>query len=66
MRKARGRDRLQALSKLTRVVDGRRMIADDPPLLVRVVDDESRERIYEILQMYKRSLQDDRPHLLDE
>jgi uncharacterized protein (DUF2252 family) len=66
MRKARGRDRLQALSKLTRVVDGRRMIADDPPLLVRVVDDESRERIYEILQMYKRSLQDDRSHLLDE
>jgi Uncharacterized protein conserved in bacteria (DUF2252) len=66
MRKARGRDRLQALSKLIRVVDGRRMIEDDPPLPVRVVDDESRERIYEILQMYKRSLQDDRSHLLDE
>ena len=66
MRKARGRDRLQALSKLTRVVDGRRMIEDDPPLLVRVVDDESRERIYEILQMYNRSLQDHRSHLLDE
>src|SRR5829696_237635 len=36
VRKARGRDSLQALSKLTRVVDGRRMINDDPPLLVRI------------------------------
>src|SRR5215212_3816571 len=36
VRKARGRDSLQALSKLTRVVDGRRVINDDPPLLVRV------------------------------
>src|SRR5215212_6267266 len=33
VRKARGRDSLQALSKLTRVVDGHRMIVDDPPLL---------------------------------
>jgi uncharacterized protein (DUF2252 family) len=65
MRKARGRDSLQALSKLTRVVDGRRIIEDDPPLLVRVLDEEIRERIYEILQMYKRSLLDDRRHLLD-
>jgi uncharacterized protein (DUF2252 family) len=65
MRKARGRDSLQALSKLTRVVDGRRMIDEDPPLLVRVVDDEIREQIYEILQMYKSTLQDDRGHLLD-
>src|SRR5215204_4990352 len=36
VRKARSRDSLQALSKLTRVVDGHRMINDDPPLLVRV------------------------------
>ncbi len=66
MKKARGRDSLQALSKLTRVVDGRRMIDEDPPLLVRVLDDEIRERIYEILQMYKRTLQEDRCHLLDQ
>jgi uncharacterized protein (DUF2252 family) len=66
MRKARGHDSLQALSKLTRVVDGHRIIEDDPPLLVRVLDDEIRERISEILQMYKRTLQDDRRHPLDQ
>jgi uncharacterized protein (DUF2252 family) len=64
--KARGRDSLQALSKLTRVVDGRRMIDDDPPLLVRVPDgDEIRAQVYAILESYKRTLQEDRRHLLD-
>ena len=66
MKKARGRHSLQALSKLTSVVDGHRIIEDDPPLLVRVLDDDLRERISEILQMYKRTLQDDRRHLLDQ
>jgi len=66
MRKARGRDSLQALSKLTTVVDGHRIIENDPPLLVRVLDGEIRERISEILQMYKRTLQDDWRHLLDQ
>jgi uncharacterized protein (DUF2252 family) len=65
-RKARGRDHLQAHSKLTRVVDGRRMIDNDPPLLVRDVGDEIREQIYAILQLYRRTLQDDRRHLLDQ
>src|SRR5215213_6452685 len=66
VRKARGRDSLQALSKLTRVIDGRRMIDDDPPLLVRVPDgDELRVQVYAILESYKRTLQDDRRHLLD-
>jgi uncharacterized protein (DUF2252 family) len=62
--KARGRDSLQALSKLTRVVDGRRRFEEDPPLLVRV-EEEIREQIDEILQMYRSTLQDDRLHLLD-
>src|SRR5215212_9602340 len=66
VRKARDRDSLQALSKLTRVVDGRRQIDNDPPLLVRVPeDDELRGLIYAILESYKRTLQDDRRHLLD-
>jgi uncharacterized protein (DUF2252 family) len=66
VRKARGRDSLQALSKLTRVVDGRRMIIDDPPLLVRIPEgDEIRGQVYAILESYKRTLQDDRRHLLD-
>jgi uncharacterized protein (DUF2252 family) len=66
VRKARGRDSLQALSKLTRVVDGRRRIIDDPPLLVRIPEgDEIRAQVYAILQSYKRTLQEDRRHLLD-
>ena len=65
VRKARGRDSLQALSKLTRVVDGRRVIDDDPPLLVRIPEgDEIRAQIYAILEGYKRTLQEDRRHLL--
>jgi uncharacterized protein (DUF2252 family) len=66
LRKARSRDSLQALSKLTKVVDGRRMINDDPPLLVRVADgDEIRVQVNAILESYKRTLQDDRRYLLD-
>ncbi len=66
VRKARGRDSLHALSKLTRVVDGRRMIIDDPPLLVRIPEgDEIRAQINAILESYKRTLQEDRRHLLD-
>ena len=34
--KARGRDNLEALSKLTQLVDGRRRLASDPPLLVPI------------------------------
>jgi uncharacterized protein (DUF2252 family) len=66
VRKTRGRDSLQALSKLTRVVDGRRIINDDPPLLVRIPEgDELNSQVYAILESYKRTLQEDRRHLLD-
>jgi uncharacterized protein (DUF2252 family) len=66
VRKARGRDSLHALSKLTTLVDGRRMIIEDPPLLVRIPEgDEIRAQIYAILESYKRTLQEDRRHLLD-
>src|SRR5215218_8135955 len=66
VRKARGRDSLQVLSKLTTVVDGRRRIIDDPPLLVRIPEgDEIRAQIHAILESYKRTLQEDRRHLLE-
>ena len=57
---------MQARSKLARVVDGQRIIVDDPPLLVRVVDEELREQIDDILQIYRSTLQDDRRQLLDQ
>src|SRR5215213_6625536 len=66
VRKARGRDSLQVLSKLTTVVEGRRRIIDDPPLLVRIPEgDEIRAQIHAILESYKRTLQEDRRHLLE-
>jgi uncharacterized protein (DUF2252 family) len=66
VQKARGRDSLQAFSKLTTVVDGRRRIIDDPPLLVRIPEgDEVRSQVHAILESYKRTLQEDRRHLLD-
>jgi uncharacterized protein (DUF2252 family) len=66
VRKARGRDSLQAFSKLTRVTGGRRIINDDPPLLVRIPEgDEVRSQVYAILESYKRTLQEDRRHLLE-
>src|SRR5215212_7321826 len=66
VQKARGRDSLQALSKLTTVVDGRRRIIDDPPLLVRIPEgDEIRAQVNAILESYKRTLQEDRRHLLE-
>ena len=63
--KAHGRDSLQALSKLAENVDGRPRIKNDPPLLVRVEQEELRRRIQEIFDSYKGTLQDDRRHLLD-
>ena len=65
VKRARERNNLQALDRLTRIVEGRRIIADDPPLLVRVVEERLREQIHDILQMYGSTLQDDRRHLLD-
>jgi uncharacterized protein (DUF2252 family) len=66
VQKARGRDSLQALSKLTKIVDGHRNIIDDPPLLVRIPEgDELRVQINAILESYKRSLQEDRRRLLE-
>src|SRR5215217_5669894 len=56
--KARGRDSLQALSRLTTVVDSRRIIVDDPPLVVRVADEGLRGQINDILQTYRSTLQD--------
>ena len=47
--KAHTRDNLQALSKLTRVVNGRRRLASDPPLLIPIEElvGEAQARLYE-------------------
>ncbi|MFF7498330.1 DUF2252 domain-containing protein [Streptomyces lavendulae] len=69
--KARSRDTLQVFDKLTRVVDGHRRIAADPPLLVPIADllpDSERsalERQFRaLIEQYAVTLPSDRRHLL--
>ena len=71
--KARTRDSMQALGKLTTVVDGRRQIISDPPVVVPVEElfsDMQADTIYEELRSvvgkYRRTLQSDRRHLLEQ
>jgi uncharacterized protein (DUF2252 family) len=69
--KARTRDSMQALDKLTEVVDGETQFVSDPPLLVPIEEllseDQSAlltERMHELLRSYRHTLQSDRRHLL--
>ena len=69
--KAHTRDSLQALDKLTTVVDGRRQIIADPPMIVPIEEvfaDVQADALYKqlraVLGKYQRSLQSDRRHLL--
>ena len=71
--KARTRESLQALSKLTTIVNGERRIISDPPLIVpinQMLDDEQRatllDRLQAALRSYRRTLQSDRRHLLEQ
>ncbi|MEV6010620.1 DUF2252 domain-containing protein [Streptomyces sp. NPDC051976] len=71
--KARSRDSLQAFEKLTEVVDGRRRLAADPPLVTPLRDllpDAERgmleDGLKRLLDSYSRTLQSDRRHLLDQ
>jgi hypothetical protein len=71
--KARTRDSLQALDKLTKLVDGRRRIVSDPPLVVptdelfpQMESEAMLEWLHQLLEGYGASLQSDRRHLLKE
>jgi Uncharacterized protein conserved in bacteria (DUF2252) len=71
--KARTRDSLQALDKLTQVVDGQRRIVSDPPLVVPIEElfpqlarDDLLDQLHLLLRKYRQSLQTDRRHLLEE
>jgi len=71
--KAHHRDSLQALAKLTTMVDGRARILSQPPLLVPVEElwgEEQAKATYErlgnLIRSYRRTLQWDRRHLLEE
>ena len=71
--KARSRDSVQALAKLTKVVDGKARILSQPPLLVPVEEvwpEREAAAIYEslhgLMRAYRRTLQRDRQHLLEQ
>ena len=73
MAKARTRDSYHALEKLTAVVDGRRRIVSDPPLVVPLSDllpdreqRDVHDELHELLRRYRASLQPDRRHLLEQ
>jgi len=71
--KARGRDSVQALAKLTRQVDGRARIVSQPPLIVPIeelwsadVVTDVKHRLLALVRSYRRTLQWDRRHLLEQ
>ena len=73
MTKARTRDSLQALGKLTTVVDGQLRIVSDPPFVVPTeevfspeISDGLRETFHQLIRGYRHSLQTDRRHLLEQ
>ena len=65
-KRARRKDHLRAVAKLTEVVGGERRFADDPPLIVHLGDtghdmDEARG----LIESYRSTLTDDRRYLFD-
>jgi uncharacterized protein (DUF2252 family) len=62
--KARGRDQLQVLSKMTEVVDGQTRIKDDPPLVTHISDPRLGDAAEEISRRYFNTLEADRLALL--
>ncbi len=71
--KARTRDNLQAFAKMTTTVDGRPRIVADPPLIVPIEEllperdaKELHDEILLLLRAYRRTLQLDRRHLLEQ
>ncbi len=70
--KAHTADSMKAVGKLTTVVDGRRRIISDPPLIVPVEEifaglqaDAIYQLLNTVLVKYRRTLQSDRRHLLE-
>lgn len=70
VKKARSRDHLRSVEKLTEVVDGRRRFLSDPPLvqtLEELLGDQApafRAAMGELVEAYQATLQPDRRHLV--
>jgi uncharacterized protein (DUF2252 family) len=72
--KARSRDSMQAFAKLTGQVNGEPRIIADPPLIVPIEDllppgvdrDATEDELRSLLRSYRRTLETDRKHLLED
>lgn len=67
LEKAESKDHIKALNKLTSMVDGRRQILDDPPIVLRarLGSHDQPERVVALVASYRASLTADRLELLD-
>ena len=63
--KARGRGSLQAATKMTEVIDGKRTIVDQPPLIMHLEELQATEATHQLFNQYKATLEDDRRELID-
>ena len=63
---ARRRTNLQAMGKLTTVVDGQRQFVEDPPLLMRVGAEHAELLGMDAMLTYRQTLVSDRAALLDQ
>ncbi|CAB4609244.1 unannotated protein [freshwater metagenome] len=63
--RARRHTTLQALDKLTAVVDGRRVIVDNPPIVEHLPELTTYHAVHTVLDRYKASLQEDKKLLLE-
>jgi uncharacterized protein (DUF2252 family) len=63
--KARSNTSLRALDKLTTMVDGRRVIVDDPPLVDHTLETTDHELVRTFFANYRDTVSDDRRHLLE-
>jgi uncharacterized protein (DUF2252 family) len=62
--KIRQRTSLQDLSKLTTIVDGHRVIVDNPPLVARVTEDQLGAELRTLFDLYRQSLPAAERHVL--
>jgi uncharacterized protein (DUF2252 family) len=63
--KARQRDSLRALPKLTWVVEGRRVIAEDPPLVVRITTGGGETILRDLFARYQQTLRGAQQRVLE-
>jgi hypothetical protein len=64
--RARRKDHLRAVAKLTQVVDGQRRFVEDPPLIVRLDPAEhAHDGVTGLIESYRATLSEERRHMFD-